>query len=264
MSNRIAVVCEGPSDFPVARALIDQTLLRCAELHWIHDDADLGVHVAYGGLVKNEPFIKWTNIDADSTKDYRRSLRSVFKEQWPEHDIAVRVQRVLFEFLRRSSDAGEAPPYIVIVKDTDNDQARADQLRAVRALLEAKKLLAVLGVQHTELECWLLCGFDPETDAERQRLTEVCRGEFPPGVGFNPCEKSHQLTATKKDQDKLSPKRVLNHLTNGDPTRAITGLHRDRHAVLKARGTENGLAEFLRDIEQRLIFGVFGVRAATN
>ncbi len=261
MSNRIAVVCEGPSDFPVARELIDQTLLRCVELHWINDDADLSVHRVYSGETDTVPFIKWASIDTDSPKDYRRSLRAMFKEDWPTHDTAVRVQRVLFDFLRRSSDVGEAPPYIVIVKDTDNDTARADQLNDVRALLEVKQLPAVLGVQHTELECWLLAGFQPGDDSERNRLAEVCRGDFPPGVGFNPCEKSHQLTATKKDQDKLSPKRVLNHLTNSDPARAITGLHRNHHAVLAARGTENGLADFLLDIEKRLIFGVFGVRS---
>ncbi len=118
---------------------------------------------------------------------------------------------------------------------------------------------AVLGIQHTEQECWLLAGFDHESDDEKQRLAKVCQE-----IGFSPCEQSQGLIATGKDHEKNSPKRVLKHLTNGDRTRELQGLHRDRHAVLKVRGSENGLAEFLRDIEQRLIFGVFGVQLATN
>lgn len=262
MSNRIAVVCEGPSDFPVAQGLIDQTLIRCPELHWIGDETEIETHRVYCGLTGNEQFVKWTNIDTDSPKDYRRAIRSMFKEEWPTHDTAVRVQRVLFEFLRRSSDEAEAPPFVVIVKDTDNDPVRTEQLDAVRKLLEDRKMPAVLGIQRHELECWLLAGFHTENAEETKHLEALCRGDFPPGVGFNPCEKSHDLTATKKDDEKLSPKRVLKHLSNGDRTRELKGLHRDNHAALKRRGTENGLDDFLRDIEERLVPNVFGVRCS--
>lgn len=112
MSNRIAVVCEGPSDFTVAQELIDQTLIRCPELHWVNED-DVHTHRTYCGLTVAAEYVKWTQIDTDEPKDYRRAVRSFFKEQWPSNDVAVRVRRVLYDFLRRASDEFEPTPYIV-------------------------------------------------------------------------------------------------------------------------------------------------------
>jgi len=80
-----------------------------------------------------------------------------------------------------------------------------------------------------------------------------------PGCGFNPCLRSHDLTATGKDQEKLSPKRALNHLTDDSRPRVMRDLHRDNHQTLTQRGEHNGLADFLRDIRTRLIRVVFGV-----
>jgi hypothetical protein len=144
----------------------------------------------------------------------------------------------------------------VIVKDTD---AREDMRAALREAREHyRSSPVVIGVQDTEQECWLITGFDP-ADAEKSRMDDICRGDFPPGVGFDPRGCSERLTATKKDTEKLSPKRVLNYLVGGDRDRAYRGLHADNHATLKDRGKGNGLSDFLEDLEQRLVRGVFGV-----
>lgn len=122
----------------------------------------------------------------------------------------------------------------------------------------------IVGIQHTENECWLISGFDPDTNEERERLTQLQRDDYPKGsgIGFDPRPCSERLTATGKDNEKLGPKRVLRHLTGDDQNRRQKGLHRDRHTILKSRGGGNGLTDFFRDIEQRLIPSVFGVRVA--
>lgn len=265
MSNRIAVVCEGVTDFPVAKELIDQTLLRCVKLDWINEEADLDPNREYVGLTPNEPFIRWQHVESSRTNDYRRVARRMWGDPLPKHEIEIRIQRAIYTATANFSDAGEGGAYLVIVKDTEADDDTRAALEQARLRYQSERL--VIGVLHTELECWLLAGFDPEDDGERERFADVCRGEFPPGVGFNPCEKSHQLTATKKEDQKNSPKRVLRQLTgeqqpnDGDQltARSRACLHRSRHAVLADRGTENGLADFLRDIERRLVFSVFGV-----
>jgi hypothetical protein len=175
----------------------------------------------------------------------------MFSNDWPNHDAALRTQRAIFHFVNDAE-------FIVIVRDTDADAGRRDQLQEVRQLVA--KMPVVIGVQHTEQECWLISAFVPQGDVEEERLRDMDRGDLP-GCGFNPCLRSHDLTATKADHDgiKLSPKRVLRHLTAGDRSRAMDGLHRDNHGTLLERGEHNGLADFLGDIRERLIRVVFGV-----
>jgi hypothetical protein len=116
-------------------------------------------------------------------------------------------------------------------------------------------------MQHTELECWLIAAFEPRSADESSRLAEICRGDEP-GVGFDPRPQSEKLTATKRDHEKLSPKRVLRYLTADDRSRGLEGLKRESHPLLKVRGKGNGLSDFLTDLERRLVQVVFGVRVA--
>lgn len=270
MSNRIAVICEGVTDFPVAKELIDQTLIRCPELDWVNDEAEVEQHRTYCGETEREPFFRWTAIETARPTNYRQALRGKWGDPLPKHNIEIVIQRALFRFTRAFSEAEDTDPYIVIVKDTEADETAREVLKQARTRYASERL--IVGMLHTELECWLLAGFDPEDEGERDRFAAVCKGDFPPGVGFDPCVKSHDLTATKKEDEKNSPKRVLRHLTgeqqpnSGDhlTPRSRACLHRNQHAVLKARGTENGLRDFLRDIERRLILNLFGVRVAAD
>ena len=66
----------------------------------------------------------------------------------------------------------------------------------------------VIGLAITERECWVISGFDPGDDDETQKLEDEKQN-----LGFDPCERSHDLTACKNDRAKRSPKRVLSVLT---------------------------------------------------
>jgi hypothetical protein len=251
MSNRIAVVGESQNDFDVAAILIDQSLIRCVD--WI-SEPDIETHRTYVGRDDAEQFVKWQQVEIDRGKDYRRSIRRSFGEQLPRHEVLFRIQRVIYEFTIRSSDTGQPSPFVVIVKDTDASNDARDAIQEARA----KYPDVVIGMQHTELECWLIAAFEPRSADETTRLNEMCRGEKQ-GVGFDPRARSEALTATKRDQEKLSPKRVLNYLTNNDWPRAIDGLNQTSHQLLKERGKQNGLADFLADLEGRLIRVLFNV-----
>ncbi len=148
-------------------------------------------------------------------------------------------------------------PFLVLVKDTDAQDEVREALQDARD--QYRDSPVVIGMQHTELECWLIAAFDPQSADEQSRLTEICRGDGP-GVGFDPRPHSERLTATKREQEKLSPKRVLRHLIGDDRSRQLEGLQQTWHQLLKTRGTGNGLADFLSDIERRLVAVVFAVR----
>jgi len=254
MSNAIAIVCEARNDFEVATRLIDGVLLN--HVDWIEPEY-IDQHRIYIGLTDAEHFVKWQTIEMNRGTDYRRAYRRTFGENLPRHEIDLRIWRVIHEFSIRSSETGRQTPYIVVVKDTDAKEESRVALLEARTQYDADNI--VVGMQHTELECWLIAAFEPESQEEQTRLSTLLRGELP-GIGFDPRNRSEELTATKKDTEKLSPKRVLDHLTLKDFYRSVTGLSRHFHARLKERGSRNGLADFLSDVEWRLLKSLFNER----
>ena len=256
MSNPIAVVAEAPEDFQAATMLIDETLVRTVE--WI-SPSDIDTHRTFVGRSDAESFVKWQHIEVDRSSDYRRAVRRTFGARLPRHVVQLRIQRIIYEFTIQSSETNRPSPFVVIVKDTDGQDDAREALQEARAQFPD----VVIGMQHTELECWLIAGFEPQSAAETSRLAEICRGEGP-GVGFDPRARSEDLTATNRDNEKLSPKRVLKYLTDDDRSRALKGLGDTPHQVLKNRGERNGLADFLIDVERRLVRVVFNVHVANS
>lgn len=254
MNNPIMVVGEGITDFEAVSELIDQALM--ARIEYI-EPATISAFRTFVGLSHFEPFERLRTSPGERRQDYRRAVRKAWGEPI-SHPVELVIATKLQEILSHYSDRKQEPPYLIFVKDTDADEECRNALRNLRARYDTESL--VIGYQHTELECWLIAAFEPTDDDEKQRLRDMDAGELP-GCGFNPCLRSHDLTATKADHDeiKLSPKRVLRYLTSGDRSRAIGGLHRDNHATLTQRGEHNGLADFLKDIRERLIRVVFGV-----
>lgn len=254
MSNRIVIVGEGITDFEAASVLIDQSLLRHVE--YIEDET-ITAYRTYLGMSPVDSFVRWHT----SPQERRQDTRRIVRRQWGTpitHPVELVVATKVFEIEGYFSDRGESQPYLVLVKDTDADEECRDALVALRERYAEEEI--VIGIEHTELECWLVSAFVPQDDDERQRLRDMDGGELP-GCGFNPCLRSHDLTATKADHDgiKLSPKRVLRYLTAGHRPRVMRDLHRDNHGTLVARGEHNGLADFLGDIRTRLIRVMFGV-----
>lgn len=105
----------------------------------------------------------------------------------------------------------------------------------------------VIDLAKLEREAWVLAGFEPADHGEQERLADERKR-----LGFNPCEKSQELTACKDPHATRSAKRALNSLTGGDVERerecwSKTSLHQ-----LRQRGADNGLADYLNEVETRL------------
>ncbi len=102
----------------------------------------------------------------------------------------------------------------------------------------------VLGCANPMREAWVLAGFEPGSDNERGRL-DAGRRE----LGFSPSEQAHRLDA-KDERAKLSAKRVLGLLVNGDLERASRCWLETSLETLRARGEERGLREYLEEVHQ--------------
>jgi hypothetical protein len=141
---------------------------------------------------------------------------------------------------------------VLLVRDTDGELDRREGFEAARKN-DDWPFAIVLALPHPEREAWVLNGFEPQDDAENQRLADERQQ-----LGFDPRKHAEELNpGSEFDPNgtpiKRSTKRILKALTNGafDRERQCwteTDLH-----VLRSRGQQTGLTEFLREVEDRLV-----------
>jgi len=135
---------------------------------------------------------------------------------------------------------------ILLIRDQDDQPKRLAGLeQAGRNHAGSEQI--VVGLAVPERESWVLCGFDPANDGEPELLAAERQK-----LGFDPRTNSHQLTACKDDRALRSPRRVLKLLTCSDPDREWRCWSESSLDQLRERGSENRLAEYLKEIRDNL------------
>jgi hypothetical protein len=124
------------------------------------------------------------------------------------------------------------------------DQARATQGWPFRHVLA----LAV-----RSREAWVLAGFEPQKDDERDCLEEHRRE-----VGYSPVEHAHRLDS------KNQAKNVLADLTREDRGRERRCWQEPPLDRLQRRGVQSGLRAFLEDVGRELVPLVHASRPPTR
>jgi len=238
MTRRFAVVHEAEADFQTATDLADQVLVE-AFASWLDDES-----VVYQReWVSQEPGgrrLTWkamrrlaeaAGIEAEGYFDGRPGLAD------------ARAARRAILYLR---DAFPQLDGILLVRDRDDQRERRDGLDQARKEHHGQ-MVVVVGLAVVEREAWVISGFEPQDDQETTRLNAERQA-----LGFNPCERSHELTACKDDTAKRSPKRVLRELTLDDREREARCWRTTPLSTLKQRGGANGLAAYLAEVRQHL------------
>jgi hypothetical protein len=168
-------------------------------------------------------------------------VRGHFDDKPGEPD--AKAARRAIAYVRKRFDPVDA---ILLIRDLDDQPQRRQGLEQARDA--SQHVTVVIGAANAERECWVLSGFVPETDEETEKLESERQA-----LGFHPCEQSHCLTAGKNDRAKRSPKRVLAILTAGNRERERRCWVDTRLTVLRDRGQQNGLADYLKDAKDRLV-----------
>jgi hypothetical protein len=189
----------------------------------------------------SEGQLAWKSIPGRA-RELGISARGHFGDQ-PGLPDAQAARRAIAYVLRRF-DAVDA---ILLIRDMDDHEQRRDGLRQARANDKSGKRI-VIGLAIVERECWVISGFDPTSDEEQTKLAEESRK-----LGFDPCLRSHELTACKDDQAKKSPKRVLKALTCGGWERQRQCWQSTGLTVLDNRGEANGLKDYFTEFRQQIV-----------
>jgi len=115
----------------------------------------------------------------------------------------------------------------------------------------AVSFTVVLGLAHTKRECWVLTAFEPEDEAERERLDDLKQE-----LGFDPIAEAHLLTAQSSGA-KRNAKRVLDKLTEEDLDREDEAIQSVIPEDLEDAGGEVSLQTFICELREaaKSIFG---------
>lgn len=234
-AHSIVVICEGPTDQRTARALAERVL--CQAVDWMEPEV-LEHLIQWRGLRKNEPYFAWRQSNALAQANNVRTNGRF--DDAPDAFMARRALAVLTILGERDFDA------VLLLRDSDADTQRRQGLEQARAQTSGLGPI-VIGVAHAKRECWVLAGFIAANDEEQSRL-DVCRQE----LGFDPCLQAEQLTAATPGA-KRDAKRVLGELTQEDYPREAACWTDTPLDQLEERGQATGLADFFREVRERLV-----------
>ncbi len=236
MTVRIAVVHEARADFITATELADRVLLEAID--WL--DRDSLIHYReWLQMTDDVSHLTWKAIKGLAAENGIRAHGHFGGEPALPDAATARRAILLLKKVVPQLDA------VVLVRDRDDHPERRDGLEQARR--EPHGIPIVVGLAVVERECWVLSGYEPIDPAESERLDSERRA-----LGFDPRERSHELTACKDDRAKRSPKRVLAVLAGGAWERERLCWTEHPLSELRRRGAHNGLAAYLDEIWEHI------------
>lgn len=136
------------------------------------------------------------------------------------------------------------PSAVVLCRDMDAYPDRRKGMQAAREQGPWPFAIAI-AAPAPEVEAWLIAGFQPENEKEREMLEELRKK-----LSFDPTTQSHRLTS-RPNTAPTDAKRVLASLCRNDEDRQDACLA-DRER-LRERGRKNGLVDFLDEVDQHIV-----------
>jgi hypothetical protein len=141
---------------------------------------------------------------------------------------------------------------VLLIRDLDNQPQRREGIEQARSeqIERQPKLEIIIGTADRMREAWVLNGFIPSNQQEKQILQEITTE-----LTFNPCEESHRLRSNSlTEPDRIrNPKVVVEKLTGGKMEREKQCWEETPLEYLREKGDRTGLTAYIKEIEERLI-----------
>jgi hypothetical protein len=236
----IVVVAESRSDKQMACGLADRVIIENTP-DWIGDQIE--VNRRWRGFDSGTEFTKWSELKGIASEVKVRILGHRHHEIGGFDYAAARKAIVLCTVLEEEGIEG-----LLLVRDMDRQlDERRRSLNEARSHANLDNLAVLFALPNPMREAWLLNGFVPADEEERQRLQKE-KAE----IGCDPCEVAETLSG-RRDSDRKSPKRILRALTAGERDREENCWKETPLAVLATRGIRTGLVDFLQEVKCTLV-----------
>lgn len=247
----LLVACEDRCQYEAGTMLVDRVLAASGP-RWLVE------------LMEHEPTAARTWVEIENTKYLElRKVREALRQHGlrPAYghfdgspgDPGAQMARNVFRLARHLNQQGQQIDAVLLLWDMDG-QAQARRPGLEQAREEARRLgfgPIALGCPDHECEAWALSAFEPGEPDEHARLRRERER-----LEFCPVEQSHRLKAKAEAEAEAEPrsvKRVLETLTRSDPDRQRRCLREATLELLEERGQHNGLADFLREVNEKLL-----------
>ncbi len=232
-----AVVAEARADQQIASELAERVVIE--RVDWIGQD-HLKDFCRWQGLDASTGFLAWKSVAREARA---RGIKTHGKfRQFPGAFDERRARMALLLF-KKSEDR---PDGVLLVRDTDNEDARINSLEKVRAA-GRWEFQVLMATPRPKRECWVLAGFDP-VDSEEETVLGVARSD----LGFDPRSHAERLTA-RGSRGKRNAKKVLEELTRKSSEREQGCWRQAPLSVLRERGQGSRLTAYLDEVERFLV-----------
>jgi hypothetical protein len=245
----VVVIVESRTDAVTAKKLAERVLVE--KIDWLEEDS-------------LQHLFKWTGLESGTEHSCWKDINDIVdraakdgipKPRYLGHgktgklkaDGAAALKILKLSKLLHHKKKREIAA-VIFIRDVDNQLERKQGIEQAR--LEHSEDLSsievVIGVADRMREAWVLNGFIPLDPTEEQILARI-KTKF----SFDPCEEAHRLR--DEPGEERNPKLVIKQLTGGDIIREQQCWEETDLEILRSRGANTGLREYLKEVEQRLI-----------
>ncbi len=264
--SEFIVIGESGADARIATKLAERVLIE--KIDWLDDDT-LQYYFQWTGLEEGTEYSEWTNINkiVESFKSSGLNVpryRGHHSHGVPLEADGASARKVLKLVLSLQKKLRIQIKAVIFIRDIDHEPERKIGLEQARlehskidieqARLEninqIPKLEIVIGIPDRNREAWVLNGFIPSNQKEQKLLEEIKSN-----LTFDPCTESHRLRANlmKEPERNRNTKVVLKKLTQEDIEREKQCWEDTSLEILRERGVNTGLTDYLQEVEQRLV-----------
>jgi len=246
------VIVESSADARTATKLAERLLVEKVE--WLEHET-LQYYFQWSGLQENTEHSCWQDIN-QIIQNLKQSLGfrpprylGHGKDGALKADGAAAIKILnLVRFLQKTRQIKA----VLLIRDLDNQSERREGIEQARSehINRQPKLEIIIGTADRMREAWVLNGFIPSNQQEKQILQEITTE-----LRFNPCEESHRLCSNSwEERDRIrNPKVVVEKLTGGRMQREQQCWEETSLELLRKKGLHTGLTADINEIEERLI-----------
>lgn len=246
--SEFVVIVESRADSEIATKLAERILLE--KIEWLdHDYEQLQYHFKWSGLKENTEYSRWIWLD-DLIKFFSSEfnfpkIRSNGKLKTDGQ--ATRKVIKLISFLRYKLKRNIKA--VIFIRDLDNQPERRDDIEQARLEQEDKSFKVIIGMADRMRESWVLNGFIPLSPTE-ERILQAIKD----GLNFDPCKDAQKLRSNSFEHPdrERNPKVVVKSLTDDNRLREQQCWEETPLELLRQRGGNTGLTDYLNEIEERL------------
>lgn len=237
----VVLVCEGPDDNRLLRAMIPSALREACD--WLEAE-----HCGFQGLAESEEYLAWSSVDEAHKACFPRNFGMSHMGKFDGAAALPYAPAARKALLVLKSRFGDTDGFVLVCDEDVRDSRRLDGLHQAREASTLSARVAV-GVARPKVEAWVLAGFEAQTPAEKAALrTEI------EALTFDPTREPHRIRS-QASGDVRNIKRVLECLTEGDHEREVVAAgNMDR---ICRYGRETGAVEFVEECRCQLgsLFG---------